>query len=150
MPPGTLGIGQIGIKLKVRDLETHRRFYAEALGLAEVPHARGAAFQAGETVLLLEESDDAPADAQFQGKGFRYITYQVFHCDMEHAHILAHGGREAMKPPRWARPPASRWCATRTATGSRFPSAPRSPARWRCVDAMAGFGSLCYDTGHGA
>ena len=98
VPPGTLGVEQAGIKLKVRDLEAHRRFYSDALGLAEVPHARGAAFRAGETILLLEEAFDAPSDAQFQGAGFRYITFQVFKCDEEHAHILAHGGREAMKP----------------------------------------------------
>jgi predicted enzyme related to lactoylglutathione lyase len=98
LPPGTLGIAQIGIKLKVRDLEAHKRFYADALGLAQIPHGHGAAFQAGETVLLLEESDDAPADAAFQGPGFRYITFQVFKCDEAHAHILAHGRREALAP----------------------------------------------------
>ncbi len=45
-----------------------------------------------------KRSDDAPDDAAFQGSGFRYITFQVFQCDEEHAHILRHGGREAMKP----------------------------------------------------
>ncbi len=98
VPPGTFGIDQIGIKLRVRDLEQHKRFYAQALGLAEIAHARGAAFRAGETVILLEESEDAPSDAQFQGAGFRYITFQVFKCDDAHAHILSHGGREAMRP----------------------------------------------------
>lgn len=98
VPPGTLGIEQIAIKLKVRDLENHRRFYADALGLTEVPHARGAAYRAGETLLLLEEADDAPADAGFQGPGFRYITFQVFKCDEEHARILQHGGREVVAP----------------------------------------------------
>jgi lactoylglutathione lyase len=98
VPPGTLGINQAGIKLKVRDLEAHKRFYRDALGLSEVDHAHGAAFQAGETVLLLEESDEAPDDAAFQGPGFRYITFQVFKCDAEHAHILKHGGREALAP----------------------------------------------------
>ncbi|MEI9994622.1 MAG: VOC family protein [Rhizomicrobium sp.] len=98
VPPGTLGIEQIGIKLKVRDLEAHKRFYREALGLTEIAHGHGAAFRAGETAILLEESDDAPADAAFQGAGFRYITFQVFRCDEEHARILAHGGREALAP----------------------------------------------------
>ena len=88
----------MGIKLKVRDLETHRRFYAQALGLPEIAHARGLAFQAGETVILLEQSEDAPSDAQFQGPGFRYITFQVFKCDAEHVHVLEHGGREALAP----------------------------------------------------
>ncbi|MBS0469539.1 MAG: VOC family protein [Proteobacteria bacterium] len=98
VPPGTLGIQQVGIKLKVRDLEAHKRFYREGLGLNEAAHAHGATFQAGETMILLEESDDAPADAGFQGAGFRYITFQVFKCDVEHAQILKHGGREAMAP----------------------------------------------------
>jgi len=98
VPTGMLGIEQIGIKLKVRDLETHRQFYGEALGLTEVPHGHGAAYRAGETLILLEESDDAPSNADFQGPGFRYITFQVFRCDEEHAHILKHGGREAVAP----------------------------------------------------
>ncbi|HEY0301452.1 MAG TPA: VOC family protein [Rhizomicrobium sp.] len=98
VPPGTLGIEQVAIKLKVRDLEAHRRFYTEALRLPEAPHARGLAFKAGETLLLMEEADDAPADAAFQARGFRYITFQVFKVDEEHAHVLAHGGREALKP----------------------------------------------------
>lgn len=98
VPPGHDGITQIGIRLAVRDLEAHRKFYAEALGLPEEPWARGAAFRAGETLILLEQSPDAPSDAQFDGPGWRYITFQVFKTDQEHAHVLAHGGREAMAP----------------------------------------------------
>jgi predicted enzyme related to lactoylglutathione lyase len=98
VPPGTLGIRQIGIRLKVRDIAKHRGFYSQALGLGEIPSNNGAAFQAGETVLLLEQSADAPADATIQGKGWRYITFQVFKVDEEHPRILEHGGREAMKP----------------------------------------------------
>jgi catechol 2,3-dioxygenase-like lactoylglutathione lyase family enzyme len=98
VPRGLHGVEQIGIRLKVRDLAAHRRFYAEGLGLAEEPAANGAAFRAGETVLLLEQSPDAPADAKMEGKGWRYITFQLFKCDAEHARILAHGGREAVAP----------------------------------------------------
>ena len=35
VPPGHDGVGQIGVRLAVRSLEAHRRFYADALGLAE-------------------------------------------------------------------------------------------------------------------
>src|SRR6185295_15938851 len=42
-PPGTAGVAQIGICLKVRDLAAHRRFYVEGLGLNEVPTQSGAA-----------------------------------------------------------------------------------------------------------
>ncbi len=98
VPPATNGISQIGIRLRVRDLSAHARFYSDALGLSEVPSDKGKSFRAGETLLLLEQSADAPSDATMQGKGWRYITFQVFKVDAEHARILAHGGREAMAP----------------------------------------------------
>lgn len=97
--PGTLGVSQIGLRLRVRDLDAHRRFYRDALALDEEPVKEGAAFRAGQTLFLLAQSSEAPADATIEGRGYRYITFQVFKCDPEHAHVLAHGGREAM-PPR--------------------------------------------------
>ena len=98
VPPGHQGVTQIGIRLAVRDLEAHRRFYAEAFGLAEEAHPGGAAFRAGETLLIVGQSPDAPAEAEFRGRGWRYITFQVFKVDQEHARVLAAGGREAMPP----------------------------------------------------
>jgi lactoylglutathione lyase len=32
------------------------------------------------------------------GTGWRYITFQVFRVDADHARVLAAGGREAMPP----------------------------------------------------
>ena len=55
-------------------------------------------FLAGDTVLIVEPAADAPDDAAFDGKGWRYITFQVFEVDREHAYVLAHGGREARAP----------------------------------------------------
>lgn len=98
VPPGSFGVTQIGIRIKVRALADHRRFYASALGLTEETLPIGAAFRAGETLLLLEESPQAPADASMDGKGWRYITFQVFKVDEDHARVLARGGREALKP----------------------------------------------------
>jgi len=99
VPNGTYGIERIGIRLAVRSVKAHRRFYTEALGLLEGPTAGNAAtFLAGDTVLLVEQSADAPSDADKEGKGWRYITFQVFEVDREHAHALAHGGREARAP----------------------------------------------------
>lgn len=95
VPPGAEGVTQIGVRLAVRDLVAHRRFYAEALGL---PEERPGAFRAGESLILLEEAADAPADAQMAGPGWRYITLQVFKVDEEHAGVLARGGREALAP----------------------------------------------------
>ena len=98
VPKGWNGVTQIAIRLGVRNLEAHRRFYLDALGLTEAPYPPGAAFVAGQTLLLVEQVADAPADAQMGGKGWRYITFQVFKVDKEHANVLAKGGREAMAP----------------------------------------------------
>jgi lactoylglutathione lyase len=98
VPPGTQGVTQIGVELGVRDPAAHARFYREALGLDELPGSRGLAFRAGESVIRIERSVDAPAGASFEGKGWRYVTFQVFRVDEEHAAVLAQGGREAMAP----------------------------------------------------
>jgi lactoylglutathione lyase len=95
VPPGHEGVSQIGVRIGVRSLDAHRRFYAQALGL---PEARPGVFRAGESVILLEEDPAAPADAGFQGRGWRYITFQVFKVDAVHAAVLAQGGREAVAP----------------------------------------------------
>lgn len=95
VPPGHDGVTQIGVRIAVRDLAAHRRFYAAALGL---PEERPGAFRAGESLILLEESPDAPSDAQMAGQGWRYITFQVFKVDEEHAGVLVRGGREALAP----------------------------------------------------
>lgn len=95
VPPGHQGVTQIGVRIAVRDLAAHRKFYTRGLGLTEETPG---AFRAGETLLILEESPDAPSDAGMQGRGWRYITFQVFKVDAEHARILEAGGREAMPP----------------------------------------------------
>jgi catechol 2,3-dioxygenase-like lactoylglutathione lyase family enzyme len=101
VPRGMLGIARIGIRLGVRDVAAHRRFYSEALELppGEATGIDGAiTFLAGDTVLIVQPAADAPDDATIEGKGWRYITFQVFEVDREHAHVLAHGGREARAP----------------------------------------------------
>jgi len=98
LPVGALGVHQIGVRVIVRDLAAQRRFYVEALGLEEAPCETGAAFRAGDSLILIEQADDAPLEASFDGPGWRYLTFQVFKVDAEHAHILAHGGREATAP----------------------------------------------------
>jgi catechol 2,3-dioxygenase-like lactoylglutathione lyase family enzyme len=99
VPPGWRGIGQIGVRLAVRDVEAHRRFYTEALGLAEEPWEGGAAFRGGESLLIVEPGGDAPSPGTRPGAGgWGYITFQIFKVDREHAFVLAHGGGEAVAP----------------------------------------------------
>ena len=95
VPPGWEGVAQIGVRIGVRDIEAHRRFYAEALGL---PEARPGVFHAGHSLIFLEQSAHAPRDAQMRGHGWRYITFQVFKADETHARVLAKGGVEGLAP----------------------------------------------------
>ena len=95
VPPGYDGVTQIAVRIGVRDLDAHRRFYAEAFGF---PEERRGVFRAGESLILLEADPAAPADAQMRGRGWRYITFQVFKVDEDHAAVLAKGGRQAMAP----------------------------------------------------
>ncbi|MFV0307704.1 MAG: VOC family protein [Desertimonas sp.] len=95
VPPGVDGVTQIGVRVAVRDLDVHRRFYGDALGLPEEDRGR---FRAGKSLIVLEQSPDAPSDAEMQGSGWRYITFQVSKVDSEHAAVVAAGGREALAP----------------------------------------------------
>jgi len=99
VPRGHLGVQKVGVRLGVRDLAAHKRFYAEALRLPEIAVAgAGAAFRAGDSVVLLDQSDTAPSDALIAGYGWRYITFQIRKVDAEHAFALAHGAREGTAP----------------------------------------------------
>ena len=98
VPIGFSGVAQVGVKVYVRDLDLQRRFYSEALGLPETREVAGGGFRIGESLILIEQSDDAPMHAPFEGKGWRYLTAQVFTVDSDHAHVLAHGGSEALAP----------------------------------------------------
>jgi lactoylglutathione lyase len=95
VPVGYDGITQVGVRIAVRDLDAHRRFYRDTLGLPEDTPGR---FRVGDSLIRLDPDPHAPADAQMQGHGWRYITFQVVKVDVEHAAVLARGGREAVAP----------------------------------------------------
>lgn len=98
VPSNHHGVTQLAMRMGVRDLAAHRKFYADAFGFEEAAYEGGTAFKVGNSLLLLEQAADAPSDATMQGKGWRYITFQVFKVDEDHAAVLAAGGREAMAP----------------------------------------------------
>lgn len=97
VPRGWRGVSQMGVRLGVRDLAAHRRFFGEILGLAE---AGENAFAVGRSLILLEEDPAAPDDAGISGPGWRYLTVQIFDCETVHAQVLARGGREGAPPRR--------------------------------------------------
>lgn len=98
IPPGMYGIDRIGIRLGVRDVNAHRRFYAVSLGLPDVPEQGGDSFLCGDSVILFEKTEDVVPDPVMEGQGWRYITIQIRNVDQEHAAILARGGREGRAP----------------------------------------------------
>ncbi|MES1989627.1 MAG: VOC family protein [Pseudomonadota bacterium] len=98
VPRGLWGVTQIGIRLDVRDVNEHRRFYALALGLPDVPEEGGDSFYCGESVIMVKSAGDASINADIAGVGIRYITAQVFKADAEYDGIIARGGREGTKP----------------------------------------------------
>ncbi len=86
----------LSIHLVVSDLDSHRRFYGQALGLPENRHAE---FMGGETRLVLEQGDVTQDPVQL-GVGYRYMTLQIFDVLKTHAQVLANGGREGSAPRR--------------------------------------------------
>jgi lactoylglutathione lyase len=95
---GTHGVRQIGLRMHVRSIAAHQRFFRDGFGLLEEPHAEGVAFRAGESLLLVEERPDAVADSSFEGKGWRLLTFQVQSVDEEFARAMSAGGQRIWAP----------------------------------------------------
>lgn len=95
VPPGHEGIVGIRVDLRVRSAAAFHRFYAEGL---ELEPAGDDSYRCGDSLLRFEEGDDVAVDAPLRARGFRYLTVQVHEVDLEHARILAAGGREQMPP----------------------------------------------------
>jgi lactoylglutathione lyase len=91
VPPGTDGVTQIGVVLRVNDLAAHRRFLAETLGF---PQAGDNLFRVGDAAILLEHAPAPDRTAPpLVGPGYRYLTFQIFDARAAHAHYLANGGK---------------------------------------------------------
>ncbi|HEX7035411.1 MAG TPA: VOC family protein [Pseudomonadales bacterium] len=89
-------VPQLRLELTVSNLDAHRDFYGDVLGL---PALDDDTFQAGVSQLRLEEGE-ATRDPEQRAPGYRYITLQVFDVRGCHAEILRKGGREGRPPIR--------------------------------------------------
>ncbi len=88
VPVGHEGVVGIGIRLRVRDVDAHARFYREALELEPVD---ATTLRCGDSLFFLEEDASASGDSTIEGLGYRYVTIQVFDCDGATAQALANG-----------------------------------------------------------
>jgi lactoylglutathione lyase len=96
VPPGHQGVVGIGMEIAVKDLAAARAYWAETL---EFRLGENDTVIAGDTVLFLREDRDVrPTPDNRNAPGYRYATVQIHKCDMEHAGILARGGREGGAP----------------------------------------------------
>jgi lactoylglutathione lyase len=103
VPPGTDGIEAIRIDIAVHDLATHRRFWGEVFGALDIGGDR---FSVGTTQIALSSAPGARAahadagsgGAAMRGRGFRYLTVQVFDVVQEHARMVAAGAWEGRAP----------------------------------------------------
>ena len=95
VPPSYRGITGVGIGMRVRSLIMFRRFYGEILGLEVLDDQT---YRCGSTVLILEEDPSHVPCTAMSGRGYRYITLQVWDVDAEHARVVSGGGAEGRAP----------------------------------------------------
>lgn len=94
-PRGDNNVEGIAVTVGVRDPDVHARFYTDALQFESLGDGR---FRCGDSLLIVEHDPGASCDVPIAGRGFRYLTVQVFDCPGEHARILASGGVEGARP----------------------------------------------------
>jgi lactoylglutathione lyase len=95
VPPGTDDIEGIAVRVATPDIAASRDFYGRICEFERIDEDR---FRCGDSLLLLEHDPARPGDAAMRGAGFRYITVQVWDCDVEHAGLVARGAMEGRPP----------------------------------------------------
>ena len=95
VPSGQDGIDGVAIDLAVNDIPTSAAFYTRVLGMASVA---ATTLRLGGTLLRLLPARTRIEPSAMPGRGYRYLTMQVFDCDAEHATALANGAAEGRAP----------------------------------------------------
>lgn len=95
VPPGTDGVSGIGITVTTPDPVRMMAFY---LGAMEFEQAGPKVARCGDSLLFVEEGPGGSDGDDFIGRGFRYLTVQIFDADQACADIVARGGRLARAP----------------------------------------------------
>ena len=119
VPVGHRGVMAAGVVIGVNELDAARRYYRDALELDEVevgvlrlgetliflvgheptlPHGRATDVAASAAAQDAAGATVAGSGGGMRGKGYRYLTVQVWDADAECAGIEARGGTVAMAP----------------------------------------------------
>jgi catechol 2,3-dioxygenase-like lactoylglutathione lyase family enzyme len=95
VPKGAYGVDHIGIRLRVADMQACHHFYQNIL---QIERLDDTTYRWATTLLFLEEDPGHKPVAGMGGKGYRYLTVQVWNVDEEHGAFLSRGGSEGRSP----------------------------------------------------
>jgi lactoylglutathione lyase len=95
VPPGLSDVAGIGMHLHVSDEAHFDDFFARTLELERLGDRR---YRCGDSVISFERAPDLVRNQGLAGRGYRYLTVQVWDCDAEHRRILERGGTEGRAP----------------------------------------------------
>lgn len=95
VPRGHQGVSAAGLRITVRNIEASEEYYEGVLGWERLEQG---VIRCGATMLLLEEDPATEPTGDMRGVGFRYLTVQVWDCDVEHRAVLERGGTEGRAP----------------------------------------------------
>ncbi|MGI9603199.1 MAG: VOC family protein [Acidimicrobiales bacterium] len=87
VPPGHDGVDQLGVRLRVPDLDTARDYFGASLGW----NVQGSTVRLGATVVHLDVDLDAPPRVESPVRGWTYLTVQIHDCDAETAAAVRAG-----------------------------------------------------------
>lgn len=113
VPPGHMGVTNLGVTYGVADVDAQERFLVDALGAT--PTDGG--LRVGNTQLFLEEATDpVPADPVMR-RGFIYLTLVVHDALQAREQLLAHGAEQSLRLLKlgdrcvfcWVRDPNGNW-----------------------------------------
>lgn len=95
VPDGHLGMTNIGIGMTVKSLADAEHFFGSIL---EAKLVHPGQYQLGTTMFFLKEDPTQTSSGGMTGRGFRYLTVQVFKVDTEHTSLVNRGAIDAAPP----------------------------------------------------
>ena len=78
VPPGESGIEDVGIRVRVRNAETHRAFYTNVMRFEPVGDR---VFRSGDSIVIVDQDRHAEPAGHWVNAGMRYYTLHVMRVD---------------------------------------------------------------------